>query len=677
MLRRGYGRRSDLERAVTTLAQIELEPPRRPPPDDFRHNDWLGQFEIPFGEWADQMIDWIDTNVGDKDSATIPLIRWIAKPVDVLLELVVDDVFKGVSWIWVVLAIGLLGWRLRGVLVGTMSALGLTACGLLGSGYWSETAHTLGVMTVTLSLCAVIGIPIGIACARSDPIWRVMRLVLDAMQVVHPFVYLLPFLFLFGLGDTGATLVILIYSMPSLIRITNLGVRELPEPVIEAGRAFGANRWQMARDIYIPLARPAIMTGINQTLILALSMHAIAALLGGGGLGRLLFRGITSVGMPQVISSGVAFVIVALVLDRLTQPRPPQLAKFIDGTVPTPLSERESSWATATGAAGMALVLATIFMPWSLNGARVSAHARLADLAIQQSSFDGIDARGGSWFGVIVAMCGALLILIVLANIGRSETKTRWIAPDGAFAISLAALATALAFLLLPTANGAAGSYGAGAYVAAVAAAVAVLASWMWVINAPFTRRSAVGGQRWRMIVATSAVVLLVIGGFSGWTFDERDELIITAEQQAELDRLIELTRDPATSAKAATDFQVLMAQLSFVEPVVLNGFTTKGTGLGWIVLTNGALSLLAIAASTRATTFDRDRAWTALGMAFGLSVTAVALAWIVSVMRVHDPKIVSGVGAFMAVAAGSMLAAANHRVLADQHRIRIEIPQG
>jgi len=660
---------------VTALAQIQIKEPRLPPPDDYRHNDWLGQFEIPFGEWADQMIDWIDVNLGDSDTAKIPLLRWIAKPVDVLLELVVEVFFTRVSWLWIVIGIGLIGWRLRGPLVGSMSALGLIVCGLLGDDYWIETAHTLGVMTVTLSLCALIGIPLGVACARSDPLWRVMRVVLDAMQVVHPFVYLLPFLFFFGLGNTGATLVTLIYSMPGLVRITNLGVRELPQDVIEAGRAFGASRWQMTRDIYVPLAQPAILAGINQTLILALSMHAIAALLGGGGLGKLLFRGLTSVGMPQVVASGAAFVIVALILDRLTQPRSPRRVRVADGTIPIPPTDEENKWATVAGVAGVTMVVATAFMPWSTSGSRVSSHTRAADIDLAGRSFDGLAASGGSCFGLVVLLCGAATVVISAANLGRAEVHTRWLSPDSAVVFAAAALSTAGAYAFLSPHEAVANvDTGVGLFIALAAAIVCLVASANWVRQSPFTSDAARRGGWWRVATAGWGFAILLVGGLSGWTFDAREEPVITAEVQAQLDRLLELAADPATAAKASSDFMTLMAQIDFVEPLVHDGFTSRGTGLGWIVLAAGIGALVTLAAALRARGDRSHQSLSIASLAFAVAAAAVSTAWIASLVRVHDQRIVVGVGAFLALVGGLMMAGASHRPVAGHHRSRIAL---
>ncbi|WP_420626432.1 ABC transporter permease [Candidatus Poriferisodalis sp.] len=225
------------------------------------------------------------------------------------------------SWLTVCLAVFLLGWLVRNFQVGRHGVHRIAHLRAAGrAAYWRQTALTIGFISVAVLLCVIVGIPIGVLCGRVDSAWKVVRPVLDAMQVVHSFVYMLPFIFFFGIGFVSATMVTMTFALPPLIRLTNLGIRQVPEDVVEASRAYGAPEWRVLTDVQLPLARPAIMTGLNQTLLLAISMLGIAAIMGAGGLGRLLFTAISNLDIALAGSAGLAFFLVAVVLDRLSQP---------------------------------------------------------------------------------------------------------------------------------------------------------------------------------------------------------------------------------------------------------------------------------------------------------------------------------------------------------------------
>jgi glycine betaine/proline transport system permease protein len=259
-----------------------------PKPTD---NEVLDEYTIPFGEWIDQAVDWIAVNM----TTLLEIIEW---PFKTLLDLVVNDFLLQVSWVLVVAMMFMIAWLVRNLKVAFGVAAALTLCGLLGDAYWIETARTIGYIAVAVGLCVVIGLPLGILCGRLDGAWLVTRPTLDAMQVVHAFVYMLPFIFFWGIGPVAATMATMVFALPPLIRLTNLGVRQVPEEVVEASRAYGAPEWRVLLDVQIPLARPAIMTGVNQTLLMSISMLGIAAIMGAGGLGRLLFRALSSSSSP-------------------------------------------------------------------------------------------------------------------------------------------------------------------------------------------------------------------------------------------------------------------------------------------------------------------------------------------------------------------------------------------
>lgn len=277
----------------------------------FFSDEFLDEYELPVGEWADDAISWMATQLSWLWDAIIA-------PVDWLLELVIDDGLLSVSWVFVVLAFVAIGWYRRGLKVGLGAGAGLVLCGLLGPDYWSETMETLGMILVAVAICVVIGLPLGIVSARSNRAEGAIRPVLDAMQTIHPFVYLLPIVFLFGTGRTPGVLATMIFALPPIVRLTNLGIRQVPSDVAEAGQAFGASKRQLLRDVQLPLARPSIMAGLNQTLMLALSMVVIVALIAGPGLGRLILRGVNTANIPLAVTSGLAVLILAVVLDRIS-----------------------------------------------------------------------------------------------------------------------------------------------------------------------------------------------------------------------------------------------------------------------------------------------------------------------------------------------------------------------
>ena len=188
---------------------------------------------------------------------------------------------------------------MRNLTVAVGAAAGLVVCGLLGNQYWEETARTIGLILVAVLLCVIIGIPLGILAGRVDGAWSVLRPTLDAMQVIHSFVYLFRSSTSGASAPSRATMATMIFALPPLIRLTNLGIRQVPEDVVEAARAYGAPERRVLLDVQLPLARPAIMTGINQTLLLAFSMLGVAAIMGAGGLGRLLFR---AIGQQDVVA---------------------------------------------------------------------------------------------------------------------------------------------------------------------------------------------------------------------------------------------------------------------------------------------------------------------------------------------------------------------------------------
>jgi len=218
----------------------------------------------------------------------------------------------------VILAVGLLGFAATRA---PLKALGLMAAmfviGLFG--LWDLAMQTLAIVAVAILICVAIGVPLGILISFSRRLRTLVLPLLDVMQTMPSFVYLIPALMLFGLGKVPAILATVIYATPPLVRLTDLGIRLVDEDVAEAAEAFGANRWQKLVGVQLPLALPNIMQGVNQTTMMALAMVVIASMIGARGLGQEVLLGIQRLDFGRGAEAGLAIVALAIVFDRITQ----------------------------------------------------------------------------------------------------------------------------------------------------------------------------------------------------------------------------------------------------------------------------------------------------------------------------------------------------------------------
>ncbi|MGI9391285.1 MAG: choline ABC transporter permease subunit [Boseongicola sp.] len=270
--------------------------------------DWLTDNKIPVGKWAAAIFDWLQENgafffdaLSDFLEALIEAILWVLQTPN---PLVIILVFAGITYLiqrsWKMALLTLVGFLF-----------------ILNQGYWEETTESLTLVLSACVVCMGIGMPIGIAAAHRPRLFRAMRPILDLMQTLPTFVYLIPAIVFFGIGMVPGLIATVIFVLPAPIRLTHLGISTTPSALLEAAQAFGATPRQTLWKVELPYALPQIMAGLNQTIMLSLSMVVIAALVGADGLGVPVVRALNQVNTSLGFESGFIIVVVAIVLDRM------------------------------------------------------------------------------------------------------------------------------------------------------------------------------------------------------------------------------------------------------------------------------------------------------------------------------------------------------------------------
>ncbi|MCF6367452.1 choline ABC transporter permease subunit [Rhizobium halophilum] len=271
----------------------------------------LTDFKIPIGPWAKSFVDWLTANGA-----------WFFDWLSDVLSRVIDGllfILQTPHPILIVIAITALSWWFRrSIGVAIFTALGLLL--IINQGYWEETTETLSLVLAATAVSMLVGVPLGIAAARRAWLYEIMRPVLDLMQTIPTFVYLIPALILFGLGMVPGLIATVIFAIPSPIRLTRLGIVSTPEALTEAAVAFGATPAQVLRKVELPYAMPQIMAGLTQTIMLSLSMVVIAALVGANGLGVPVVRALNTVNIARGFEAGLCIVVLAIILDRMFRP---------------------------------------------------------------------------------------------------------------------------------------------------------------------------------------------------------------------------------------------------------------------------------------------------------------------------------------------------------------------
>ncbi len=264
---------------------------------------------FPLAEWIDAIMHWVLTNWGVFFDAVGDSI--------LLVLLYIERFLLWMPWFVAVLLVGLLAWRvMRHWLAGVVMAAFLIVIGSFG--YWDLSMMTLAIIIAAVIISLAVGIPVGIIMAKNNRVEAIIRPVLDAMQTMPSFVYLIPALMLFGLGKVPAVFATIIYAVPPVIRLTNVGIRQVPQSIVEAAQAFGSNGRQVLFEVQIPLAIPSIMVGINQTTMMALAMVVIASMIGARGLGLEVLLSINRIEVGRGFEAGLSIVLLAIIIDRIT-----------------------------------------------------------------------------------------------------------------------------------------------------------------------------------------------------------------------------------------------------------------------------------------------------------------------------------------------------------------------
>nr|WP_199202214.1 ABC transporter permease subunit [Mesorhizobium sp. 113-3-3] len=266
-------------------------------------------FTIPFGYWAATFIGL----VVDRSRDTLVAAKL---PIHVFLE-AIRDLLLSVPPSIGILVVTAAGYLLGGVRLAALGFFCLVGIGLIGM--WSDAMTTLAIVLVAVVICVIVGLPLGILAARSEPLYRLLRPILDLMQATPSFVYLVPIVMLFGIGDVPGVIVTCFFAIAPLIRLTILGIRQVRADLVEAARAFGASELRVLYDIQLSLARPTILAGLNQTVLMSLSMAVVASMISVAGLGRVVLEGIGRLDFGRATVGGLGIVLTAILVDRYVQ----------------------------------------------------------------------------------------------------------------------------------------------------------------------------------------------------------------------------------------------------------------------------------------------------------------------------------------------------------------------
>jgi glycine betaine/proline transport system permease protein len=358
-------------------------------------------FALPLAEWADRLDAWVVRN-----RARSPVFTGFIRPVAGVAGdavALVTAVLARLGWLGVLAgAVGLtlaaVGWRTAVVVLLALGAIGLV-------GGWDDAMLTLALTIVAVATCAAVGLPLGVLAGRVRRIERALRPVLDTLQIVPAYVYLLPAVLLLGIGGPSAIVVTVAFALPPLVRLTALGVRSVPRSMVEVAVSSGASSLQVLRTVQLPLAGPWIRAGLNQTIMMALAMAVVASLVGAGGLGREVLRGLQTLDVGRALDAGVGIVLLAIALDRATG------GAQGGRTLPRPLRMR------ILAATALVLALATLMPTTAFPGA---GRLSLADATTRAVAWSTANLSGAT------SALADVLILGVLDPLRGALTAVPW-----------------------------------------------------------------------------------------------------------------------------------------------------------------------------------------------------------------------------------------------------------
>ncbi|MFE8695476.1 ABC transporter permease [Cytobacillus sp. FJAT-53684] len=265
--------------------------------------------KLPLADWIDSFVDWLTVT-----------FAFLFDAITISLEGIVEGLFAVLAFIpsyILIILIGLLAWKLSTKGIALFAVIGLFLIDNLG--YWEGMLETLSLVLTAVIITVVIGIPVGIWASQKNTVKQIITPILDFMQTMPAFVYLIPAIFFFSIGVVPGVVASVIFAVPPTIRLTILGIQQVPADIIEATEAFGSTTSQRLLKVQLPLAMPTIMAGINQSIMLSLSMVVIASMVGSPGLGADVYRAVTQIQIGKGFEAGLAIVVMAIILDRITQ----------------------------------------------------------------------------------------------------------------------------------------------------------------------------------------------------------------------------------------------------------------------------------------------------------------------------------------------------------------------
>ena len=274
--------------------------------------NFLEEYKIPLGQWISAFVDFLNEHAAW-------FFNFVSDVLGFLIEGLIDVLQAVPALVLIALLAAFAYWLHRSLWL--VAGLVLSLLLIVNIGYWEETIETLALVVFATAICMAVGVPVGIAAAHRPWLYTAIRPVLDLMQTIPTFVYLIPTLILFGLGVVPGLISTVIFAIPAPIRLTYLGIASVPKNLVEAGESFGATKSQLLWKVELPHALPTIMAGLTQCIMLSLSMVVIAALVGADGLGKPVVRALNTVNIARGFEAGLAIVIVAILLDRLCKQR--------------------------------------------------------------------------------------------------------------------------------------------------------------------------------------------------------------------------------------------------------------------------------------------------------------------------------------------------------------------